>query len=118
MLLDVVPQLMKSSLKCRVVNDILQVHNEVPDLLMVLQRVLDQLRALCVGQRGHGWVKDGFFQQCVECQRSTDMLGNNLLEVRIRCVLIVLKEDAYLAVIGCEHYYGIGRCGSCLVLGS
>src|SRR5204863_9971904 len=42
--------------------------------------------------------------------------GNDLLQVWIGCVFILLKEHAYLAVIGCEHRYGIVRLMPCLVI--
>src|SRR5262245_28093543 len=45
-----------------------------------------------------------------------DMLGNNLLQVRIGCIRILLEQRADLTVIGCEQGNGIVRLTPCLVI--
>jgi hypothetical protein len=116
MLLDVVPQHLKSGFKCCIVIDLLQGLNEFSELLMVLQRITDQPLPLLVTLLSNGRVEHRFFQQHVECQLGKDMLGNNLLQVRIGCVRILLEQRADLAVIGCEHRNSIARLVSCLVI--
>src|SRR5882724_4854685 len=109
MRLDEAPEHVESGLKRRIIVDLLQVRHEFPNSLMVLQRAIDQPFPLRIGLLGKGRVEHGFFQQRVEFQLGKDMLGNDLLQVLIGRVLILLKEGAYLTVIGFEHGNGIVR---------
>ena len=52
-----------------------------------------------------------------EGQLGEDMLGNNLLQVRIGGVCILLEQRAYLTVISCEHGNGIVRLMPCPIVG-
>src|SRR5437879_5144303 len=97
-LLDIVPQRVESGLKRRSLVGLLQGCHAFPELLMVLQRLTDQPLPRLVGLLGK------------------DMLGNDLLQVRIGCSLILLEERAYLAVTRCEHRHSIVRLVSYLVI--
>src|SRR2546426_1651181 len=116
MLVDMVLQRVESGLKHLIVVGLLQGCHEFPELLMVLQCITDQPLALLVGLLSNSRVEHRFFQEHVECQLGKDMLGNDLLQVRIGRILILLEERAYLAVIRCEHRNSIARLVSCLVI--
>src|SRR6266436_2148722 len=109
MLVDVISQRVESGLKHRIVVGLLQGLNAFLDLLMILPRLTDQPLSLLIGLFGKDRVKHRFFQQHMECQFGKDMLGNDLLQVRIGGVRILLEERAYLAVIRCEQRNSIVR---------
>src|SRR5262249_42091439 len=78
---------------------------------MVLPRLTDEPLALRVGLFRHGRVEYGCFQEQMEGQLGKDMLGNDLLEVRIKGVRILLEECAYVAVIVGELRQGVMAIG-------